>query len=167
MYPGNVCARTCERKGKNFFDRVTRGKLFFFCSLFLFRSVLFFPCFSEFLFFRRSSSRERCSLKGCRTGCRASLRISGISFNPPLRFPPLARTCRPACRISAPKRLDTRTRAARRRFLLVKKKFFILESQIFFFYEMIISNYLSFNQFGNIIIVEVFDRELLSVFNNI
>ena len=30
---------------------------------------------------------------------------------------------------------------------------------------MIISNYLSFNQFGNII--TIFDRKLLSVFNNI
>ena len=30
---------------------------------------------------------------------------------------------------------------------------------------MIMNNYLSFNQFGNII--TVFDRELLSVFNNI
>lgn len=36
---------------------------------------------------------------------------------PPPRSPPSDRTCRPVCRISGPRRLDTRTRAARRPYL--------------------------------------------------
>lgn len=40
---------------------------------------------------------------------------------PPPRSPPWVRTCRPACRISGPRRLNIRTRVARRPYLRLER----------------------------------------------
>lgn len=130
-----MCARVNEREKPLCRSNNAKETFPFPSSLVSFRS--FFPCFSEF-FFSTFKLTRTLLLEGLYG---VSCELTGISFNPPLRSPPPARTCRPACRISAPKHLDTRTRAARRRFLLVKNKF----------HHSRVSN---FNQFGNIVTVE-------------
>lgn len=124
VYPGNMCARVNEREKPLCRSNNAKETFPFPSSLVSFRS--FFPCFSEF-FFSTFKLTRTLLLEGLYG---VSCELTGISFNPPLRSPPPARTCRPACRISAPKHLDTRIRAARRQFLLVKNKCLILESQI-------------------------------------